>query len=358
MAEDYYAILGVERSASADDIKRAYRKLAHQHHPDKSGGNEEKFKKINEAYQILSDEKKKAQYDQFGSNFDGSQGFGGGGYTAEDFGGFGNFNDIFNDFFGGGRQQTRQRVRRGEDIGVDVTISFIESAQGLKKEMIHSVHQTCSRCKGNMAEPGTAIKECPTCKGLGYTTRTQQTILGTFAQQVTCGACHGEGKKPEKVCTLCRGEGREYAKRSLSVEIPAGIADGQMIRITGKGEAPRGGGLPGDLFVTVHVKAHATMKRDGDNIRSKAIISFVDAALGTSVHVETLMGKEFVSVPAGTQPGTELKLDKKGFPSLQSSRRGDHIVTVHVEIPKRLSREQKDLLEQFKTTKKKKSLFF
>jgi molecular chaperone DnaJ len=360
MAEDYYHILGVPRTATAEEIKKAYRKLAHQHHPDKAGGDEEKFKQINTAYQVLGDEKKRTQYDQFGTTFEpgggGPGGFGGfGGFNPEDFGDIG---DIFNEFFGARTRGRAQRaVRRGDDIEIDVTISFLESAEGVQREVVHRVHDTCSRCRGNGAEPGTPIRDCPTCQGQGYVAHTQQTMFGMFTQRTVCPTCRGEGKQPQTPCTVCRGEGRELVTRTLELDIPAGIGDGQTIRVTGKGEAPPRGGIPGDLFVTVHVKSQKGLKREGDDVRSKAVISFVDATLGTSVPVETLTGKEFVSIDPGTQPGTELKLEGKGFPNIRTGRRGDHLVTVQVEIPKRLSRQQKQLLEQFKNAKKKGFLF-
>lgn len=358
MAEDYYKILGVERTASKEEIKRAYRRLAHQHHPDR-GGDEEKFKEVNAAYQVLSDDKKRAQYDQFGSGFENFGGGPGGfeGFTVnmEDFG----FGDIFESFFGGGAggRRTRQQVRRGDDVAVDVTISFVDSAREQKKDIHVRLYQPCSHCHSSGAEPGTPIKECSNCHGTGTIRTTRQTVLGVFAQTVPCPTCQGEGKQVTEPCKQCRGQGREMVDRTFEIQIPAGIADGQTIHIAGKGEAPVRGGVSGDLYVRVHVQPHSRLKRVRDNVVSEETISFVDAALGTTVTTETLDGEQELKISAGTQPNTEIKLERLGFPHLQSSGRGDHIVTIKVEIPKKLSREQRQLLEQFKTAKKKRFSF-
>lgn len=347
--EDHYQILGVERTASTQEIKRAYRRLAHQYHPDKDGGDEEKFKKINAAYQVLSDENRRSQYDHFGQTFEGA----GGPQVNVNFEDLGDIGSIFDQFFGG-RPDRRARHRRGEDINVDTTISFVESARGLKKELTHRLYQTCQRCHGNQAEPGTPINNCATCQGTGITSTTRQTMLGVFAQRTVCAICHGEGKKVTTPCTKCRGEGRTLNDRTLSVNIPAGIADGQTIHITGKGEAGPGGTAPGNLYVTVHVKPHTTLHRDGDNVRSSVDIPFFDATLGTTIQVETLEHKRELNIPAGTQPNTEFILNSLGFPHLNSTGRGDHIVTTNITIPKRLTRQQRKLLTEFKNSKKRK----
>ncbi len=366
MAEDYYKTLGVSRTATPEEIKKAYRKLAHKHHPDKAGGNEEEFKKISAAYEVLSDKQKRAQYDQFGSAFDGSAGsgsgpFGGGfsqgGFTInmDDLGGVG---DIFETFFGGGMGGSRRRARaRGADVEVDIEISFRESAVGITKHIESRIFQTCSKCNGNGAEPGTPIETCATCSGQGTITRTHQTPLGAFAQRTVCPDCQGEGKKAKTPCTTCRGEGREKVQRTLSVTIPAGIADGQSIRLAGKGEAAPKGGDAGDLYVHIHVKKDRVLARVQDDVRSAVAISFVDAALGTTHEITTLAGKKKINIPAGTQPNAEIKLPGEGFPSLQGSRKGDHVVRVQVEIPKKLSKKQKELLQEFQKTPKK-GMFF
>lgn len=357
MPTDPYKVLGVDRNASAEDIKKAYRKLAHVHHPDKKGGNEEKFKEINAAYQILNDPQKRAQYDQFGE-----AAFNQGGPSSGPFGGFtgGDINfdlgDIFEQVFGGQtRRGPRQRV--GEDIGVDITISFEVSASGGKEDIQIRSYATCDVCHGNGAQPGTPIKTCSTCQGRGTIQQTRQTMFGTFAQQQICPTCAGEGKIPSTPCKECHGEGRQKKQRHISVDIPAGIEDGQTIRLSQKGEAPPKGGRAGDLYVTIHVQPHSVLARDGLDVRYKHPISFVDAILGTTITVPTLKGRQQLSVPAGTQPNTELRLKGLGFPALQSYSRGDEIVTVEVTIPKKLSRHEKQLLEEMRSGKKKRPLF-
>ncbi|MEX2054787.1 MAG: DnaJ C-terminal domain-containing protein, partial [Candidatus Andersenbacteria bacterium] len=300
MAEDYYKVLGVDRSASTDEIKRAYRRLAHKHHPDKEGGDEEKFKEVNAAYQVLSDTQKRAQYDQVGQSFEGAgqdfSGFGNFNVNFEDLGGFG---DIFEQFFGGQGGGARQRVRRGKDVGVDVTIDFFESAQGVTREISAYMFSTCEHCHGNGAEPGTPLTTCPRCSGAGSVSVQRQTVFGTVAQSMICPDCQGDGKQAKTPCTVCRGNGRVQATRNLDVDIPAGIAEGQTLRITGKGEAPVRGGIPGDLYVTVHVTPHPQLKREGSTVRAAITVSFVEAALGTSVTVPTLQGEQALTIPAG-----------------------------------------------------------
>ena len=355
MSQDYYDILGVSRTATKDEIKKAYRQKAHKLHPDKDGGDEEQFKQVNEAYQVLGNEQKRRQYDQFGSA-DFNQGFSG-------FEGFQGFNvdlgDIFGDFFGGrqSRGGVRQQVRRGADVQVDTTISFAESAQGKTQDITTRLYKTCQRCHGNAAEPGTKIETCSTCQGSGTVTQSRQTMFGVFAQSAACPDCKGDGKIASHPCSECRGEGRTRQTRELEVSIPAGISDGQVIRLTGQGEAPPRGGVAGDLYVTVHVTPDKELTRDGDNIRSSVLLPFADAALGTNITARTLNGEEKLTIPAGTQPGTEIRLAGQGFPNLQGNGIGDHIVTVNIEVPKKLSRKQKQILEDLRSAKPKKSLF-
>ena len=363
MPEDLYQILGVSRTATQEEIKKAYRKLAHKHHPDKKGGDEEAFKKVSGAYEVLSDTQKRAQYDQFGST-DGSAGqgpFGGGGFSQggftinmDDLGGMG---DIFETIFGGSGAGRRRGRPRGRDVEVDVEISFRESANGLTREIEHRIFTVCSKCKGNGAEPGTPIVTCDTCKGQGTINRTHQTPLGAFSQRMVCGVCQGEGKTAKTPCSVCNGEGREKTNRTVSVSIPAGIADGQSIRLTGKGEAAPRGGDAGDLYVHIHVLPDKVLARDRNDVRSTVAISFADAALGKEQEITTLTGKKIIDIPAGTQPGAEIRLHGEGFPKLQGAGTGDHVVRVQVEIPKRLSRKQKELLEQFRKAPKK-GIFF
>lgn len=357
---DPYAVLGLDRSATADEIKRAYRKLAHKHHPDKKHGNEEQFKEVNAAYQILGDAEKRAKYDRFGSAYEGvasgapGGGFGGFNVDFQDLG----INDVFEQFFGGGgRGRSSRQTRRGEDVGIDLTISFVESATGVSREVATRLPQACEHCRGNGAEPGTPIKECATCRGAGQVQTTRQTMLGTFSQASICPDCHGEGKRAEQPCKECRGEGRTTRERVLDVEVPAGIADGQTVRLSGKGAVAAHGGIAGDLYINIHVAPDSQLSRSGNDVRSKQSISFVDAALGTTREIPTLKGKSELTIPAGIQPGTQLRLKGKGFPSLQSSARGDHLVTIKVEIPKKLNRAQRDALEAFRSSGKKRGLF-
>ena len=356
--ENYYTTLGVDRNATIEDIKKAYRRLAHKYHPEKAGGDEEKFKEVNTAYQILSDQEKRAQYDQFGQTFDNAGGAGpfGGGFNVnmDDFADLGS---IFDQFFGGSTRRRSNVEARGRDVQIDLTIDFAESAAGTTREMTHRLYLTCDRCHGNKAEPGTPIKKCTKCNGQGFTSKSRSTMLGVFAQNISCPICGGEGSTPSTPCTKCHGAGRELRERTLSVTVPAGIANGQTIRLSGKGEAPSVAGSPGDLFVTVHVRPHRTLQRDGDNIICSMDISFVDAALGATVAVDTLSGRRDVAIPAGTQPGGVIALTGLGFPSLHSGRRGDQRIQVNVVIPKKLSRNQKKLLQQYRETKSRHGIF-
>ncbi|MBI3251387.1 MAG: molecular chaperone DnaJ [Candidatus Andersenbacteria bacterium] len=358
--EDLYNILDVPRTASADDIKRAYRKKAHQYHPDKKGGNEEKFKQVNAAYQVLGDAKKRSQYDQFGDASFNQQG---GGFSGDPFGGFSGANmnfdlgDIFEQFFNGRGNTRTRREKRGDDIALDISTSFIAAAKGEKQDITFRGYAGCDMCSGSGAKPGTPIVNCATCSGRGFVRHNRQTMFGVFAQQEVCATCGGEGKTPKTPCDKCHGQGRIKADRRLTIDIPAGIEDGQTIRISGKGEVPPRGGQAGDLYVTVHVQPHAALRRDGLHLRTVAEISYVDAALGATVSVPSLEGQIDLPIPAGTQPGSEMVLRGKGFPSLRGGQRGDEIVTMKVSIPKKVSRQQRKLLEELRQTKNKRSLF-
>lgn len=338
---DYYDILGVGRQVSAAEIKQAYRRLAHQYHPDKAGGDEEKFKQVNEAYQVLGDERKRAQYDRFGNTTSPFTGF-------EGFGADINFGDIFEQFFGGGRAGGHQAGRVGDDVAIDVTISFRESANGVTRSVSPRMYHVCPACHGNGAKPGTPITDCKTCGGRGSVEHTRQTPFGLFRQRSLCSACGGEGKQAAVVCDHCRGQGRVLAAKEIAVEIPAGIADGQTIRLDGAGQAPIRGGRSGDLYVNVHVELDAALRRAGDNVRSIVTLTLPQAALGISLEVETLAGNKRLDIPAGTQPGNEFTLAKLGFPRLRpAAGRGDHIITVQVAIPTRLTRRQRQALKEF-----------
>lgn len=365
--KDYYEVLGVSKDASEDEIKKAFRKKAHELHPDKEGGDEAKFKEVNEAYQTVGDAQKRKQYDQFGSSFQGG-GAGPGGMNWQDFaraqqqagggspfgGAQANINmedlqEMFGDIFGfGGRGGGRKHRRRahGADKHVAVTISFDEVVTGATRTVNFERLQTCEDCSGNGAEPGTPIKECVTCKGAGRVQRVQQSMLGAMRMQVVCPDCQGEGKKPETECQACVGKGVVHNHAEIEVDIPAGIDHGQQIQMGGKGGAGINGGRQGDLYVEVHVEDSDEFERDGFNTHSSATVSYVQALLGTSIHVKTVDSEGDVKIPAGTPSGQTFKLRNKGIPHLHASGRGDHIVKVNVDIPKNLSKEEKKLLKK------------
>lgn len=360
---DYYEVLGVNKSASADEIKKAFRKAAVKYHPDKEGGDETKFKEVNEAYEVLKDQQKRQRYDQFGHA--GVGGSTGGGYSGgnpfEGFGGFngqnvhfdfgdGGLGDIFGQFFGGGQQRS-QGPKRGRDVETTLTLSFEEAVFGVEEKISLDMDDECSHCHGSTVEPGHSLKVCPICKGAGQQTRIMNTIFGQIQQAVTCETCKGAGKVPEKVCSVCKGKGTERRKQNVTLKVPAGIDDGATIRLGGRGEAV-GGGERGDLYVHIRVKAHKKFTREGDIILSEEHISMIDAALGTEIEVETVDGKVRMKIPAGTQGGTDFKLSGHGVPHLRSTTRGAHIVSVIVDTPTKLSKKQKELLEQFRTSKK------
>lgn len=358
---DYYEVLGVDKSASADEIKKAFRKAAVKYHPDKEGGDEAKFKEVNEAYEVLKDQQKRQRYDQFGHAGVGGNSGGAGGNPFDGFGGQnvhfdfgdGGLGDIFGQFFGGG--QRSQGPRRGRDIETSLTITFEEAVFGVEEKISLDMDDECSHCKGTTVEPGHSMKTCPTCKGAGQQTRVMNTIFGQIQQAVTCDTCQGSGKVPEKVCTVCRGKGTERRKQELTLKIPAGIDDGATIRLREHGEAV-GGGSRGDLYVHIRVKAHKKFTREGDIILSEEHVGMVDAALGTEIDVETVDGTVRMKIPAGTQSGTDFKLSSRGVLHARGGSRGPHIVSVVVDTPTKLSKKQKDLLEQFNGAKKR-SLF-
>ncbi|MFH1631480.1 MAG: molecular chaperone DnaJ [bacterium] len=344
MSKDYYATLGVDKTASKDEVKRAFRRLAHEHHPDK-GGDEAKFKEINEAYHILHDDEKRAQYDQFGTTFDGAGGFPGGGFSGQGVN-FEDLGDIFGDIFGGGfgGGGGRSRRARGADIAVDVKLSFKESVFGVEKELQVSKNSDCERCGGVGAEPGTNMKTCDACKGSGMETVVQRTMFGTMQRQTACTACQGRGEDPETKCSTCHGIGLEYGRSTIRVEIPAGIENGMQIRVRGQGEAIGASGNAGDLYLRVHVDVDPRFRREGNNIYVDKKIGFTQAALGDEVEVDTVDGKVKLKIPAGTQAGDKLKLRGKG---VQTARgRGDQIVIVQVVTPTRLGRKEKKLVEE------------
>ncbi len=360
--KDYYKILGVSRGASDEEIKKAFRKLAHQYHPDKAGGDEAKFKKINEAYQVLSDKQKRQQYDQFGQTFEGAGGgaSGFGGFSAEDFarggfdftqGGFegGGFEDIFSDIFGRGSSRSGSAgPRRGNDIQVDLDISFEEMVKGARKKIKLYKAITCDRCQGTGGEPGSQPITCPVCGGTGKIKKQVRTILGTFEQVTPCTHCHGTGKVYSQKCSQCGGDGRIKKEVEIEIEIPAGIHDGQTISLKGQGEAGENGAPAGDLYVTVHVKPHPHFKREGDDILSEEHIKLSQAILGDKIEVSTIDGAVKMKIPAGTQSGEIFRIRNKGIPHLGRYGRGSHLVKIIVDIPRHLTRAQKQLVKQLK----------
>ncbi len=357
MAKDFYDTLGVSKSASADDIKRAYRKKAHEYHPDKGSGNEAKFKEVNEAYQVLSDSSKRSQYDRFGENYQHAAG--GGGFSAGagpasgwDFSGFGgqggmefDLGDIFSDIFGG-RQERGSRRQRGVDLEMPMTISFEEAVHGVTKTITIEKQDKCHVCSGTGATPGTKVVTCSRCHGQGQILTTRRTIFGNMQSASTCDKCEGDGKIPEVPCSVCGGQGVLRRPKTLEVKIPAGIDNGQRVRMQGEGEVGYKGSSAGDLYITIRVQPSKEFKRDGVNLFKEVPISFVQATLGTKIDVKTLDGDIEVKIPAGTQPGTVLKVSGKGVPVLNSGKRGDLLLTVRVIIPNKLSRKEKELLEQ------------
>lgn len=355
---DYYDVLGVKKDASADEIKKAFRRKAVELHPDK-GGDEAKFKEVNEAYEVLKDKEKRQRYDQFGhAGVGGNAGFGGGnpfegfGGQGFDFDFGGGFGDIFSDLFGGGFGSSRSsRVNRGRDLEVEVVLSFKEAIFGLEKSIEISAEDNCSHCHGSGAEPDTGMKKCDTCGGSGQQMRVTQTLFGPIQQQHTCATCQGRGEIPEKDCGVCSGAGVKREKQEIKLKIPAGIDDGAVIRLSGRGEAIKGG-EKGDLYVNIRVKADKKFTREGDLILSEEKISMVQAALGAEIEVETIDGPLTIKIPAGTQSHTDFKLSGRGVPHLRSDTRGAHIITIIVETPTRLSKKQKELLQEFAKTKK------
>lgn len=360
---DYYEVLGVGKTASDDELKKAFRKKAIEHHPDK-GGDEAKFKEINEAYEVLKDSKKRQRYDQFGhagvgssAASDGSAGgnpFGGGfsGFEGQDINfDFGDLGDIFGSFFGGGQQSRSRHKSRGNDVQTQLDLTFEQAVFGTEVDLGLNLNDTCEHCKGTTVEPGYEMKTCPTCDGAGQTVRVMRTVLGNIQQAATCTNCKGSGKVPEKTCTVCHGSGVQRSKQSIKLKVPAGVDDGATIRLSGHGEAIANG-PKGDLYVAIRVKAHKKFTREGDLILSEESLPMVDAALGTELKVDTVDGPVTMKIPPGTQSGTDFKLSNHGVPHLRGKSRGAHIVTIFVETPTKLSAKQQQLLQEFKNTKK------
>lgn len=366
MARDYYEILGVGKGASDDEIKRAYRRLAQKHHPDKPGGDEKKFKEINEAYQVLSDKQKRGQYDQFGQTFEQAQAQGRGGFGGAqgfgDFGGFadafrnasggvnfdfggGGFEDIFGDIFGGGARRGRTR-KQGEDIAIDMELTLEEAYSGVEREVNIHKRTICPACKASGAEPGSKTITCPTCKGKGEVRQTQRTILGSFTQVSVCPECGGEGKITEKKCRACGGDGRVRESVPMKIRIPAGVENGMSLTLEGAGEAGPKGGTSGDLYVNIHIKPHKYFTRQNADLIYELEIGFSQAAMGAKVEVPTITGKASLTIPAGIESGKVIRMRGEGMPNLQGRGRGDQLVNIKIKTPKSLSRRQKELLEE------------
>jgi molecular chaperone DnaJ len=359
-SKDLYSILGVERSASDAELKKAYRKLAQKYHPDVNKDNEEaekKFKEINMAYEILSDKQKRAQYDQFGSTGGpGGGGFGGGfgGFDPSQFSGDSGFADIFETFFGGahpggGRSRGPRGPQTGGDIETTLSLSLEESAFGTDKTLEINKADACPHCDGKGAEPGSSIVDCVDCQGTGQVRSVRQTILGNMQTVRTCSRCHGEGQVPEKPCTTCHGTMRTRQRQNLTVKIPAGVENGATIRLKGKGEAGIRGGGYGDLYLHIRVTPHKSFLRKGYDIHSEIELHVLQAILGDKINVETLHGPISLKIPSGTQNGHTFKLKQKGVQHMRGSGQGDHYVTVKVMIPTKLSKEEKVLYDQLTT---------
>jgi molecular chaperone DnaJ len=346
---DYYEILGVARTATEDEIKKAFRRLAKQYHPDanKEQGAEARFIEINEAYEVLSDTQKRAAYDRYGHAGVGSGA--GAGAAGFDFGGFSNLNDIFETFFAGSSTgQRRSSPQRGADLRYELTITFEEAVFGCQKEIELPRWETCSSCRGSGAQPGTSTQRCPSCQGSGEIRRVQQSIFGQFVNVTMCERCRGEGRIITTPCEKCRGQGRVRNNRRVVVNIPAGVDDGINVRVTGEGEVSSRGGTPGNLYVVLTVKPHEVFKRQGNDIIYELPISFSQAALGDEVDVPTVDGKTTpLKIPAGTQSNRSFRLKGMGVPVVHSSARGDQHVIVKVVTPTNLTPEQRQLLEEF-----------
>ncbi|MAT07904.1 MAG: molecular chaperone DnaJ [Dehalococcoidia bacterium] len=347
---DYYEVLGVPRGASEEEIKKAFRKLALKYHPDrnKEKDAEDKFKEINEAYQVLSDSSLRSKYDQFGHQGVSSQA--GAGFDGfENFAGFG---DIFDTFFGGfGGQESGRRTTRGASLQTSVTVDFQDIVTGIERKIEVARAESCSKCKGSKSEPGSDLKSCSSCNGQGRVRRASQGMFGQFVQVVTCEGCAGEGRVISNPCKQCRGRGLERQKRKLAVTIPPGIEDGTQLKLTGEGEASMNGGRPGDLFLLVNVKNHPLFVRDGNDIKHDQTIDIVQASLGSKILVSTLEGEAELDIPAGIQSGQIIRLRDKGIPFLRNpKKRGSQLVEIIVETPRKLSKKQREILESFAST--------
>ncbi len=355
---DYYEILGVGKNASAEEIKKAYRKTAMKYHPDRNPDNkkaEEKFKEAAEAYEILSDENKKARYDRYGhAGVDPNSGFSGrGGMTMDDI--FSQFGDIFGDggspfesFFGGGRRSSSQRGQKGSNLRIKVSLSLEEIESGVTKKIKVKKQTQCNTCNGSGAKDNSSVRTCNTCGGSGYVRQVRSTFLGQMQTTTVCPSCTGSGKTITDSCPGCKGEGRMMGAETIEIDIPAGVENGMQLSMRGKGNAGKNGGPNGDLLINIEEKNHPHFSRDGKNIVYDLFLNFADAALGTDVEVPTLSGKVKIKVPAGTQAGKIFRLRGKGLPSVQSYGNGDQLINVNIWTPKKLTDEEREILEKLK----------
>ena len=341
--QDYYEILGVDKNSTDENIKKAFRKLAFQYHPDHNHdvGATDKFKELNEAYQVLSDPDKRAAYDRFGHG--GADGVFGQGFEGFNFGGWG---DIFDTFFGGATTATRQAQQRGSDLHYRVTITLAEAAFGCEKELKLTRTESCSICQGIGSKPGSQPSRCPNCNGTGQLRKVQQSVFGRFINTATCSQCHGEGRIITEPCSQCRGSGKEKHKRNISVNIPAGVDDGSQLRLNGEGDAGLRSGSTGNLYITLSVLPHEFFFRDGDDTLYELPINFAQAALGDEIEVPTLDGNVKLKVPAGSQTGKVFRLKDKGIPRLRRHGRGDQLVKLVVVTPESLNKEQRQLFTE------------
>jgi len=344
---DYYEVLGIDRNATDEEVKRAFRKLAFKHHPDHNheAGAEEKFKEINEAYEVLSDPEKRSAYDRFGHV--GAEGFYGRGFEGFDFGGFG---DIFDAFFGEATTATRQAPRRGADLHYGITITLEEAAFGYEKEINISRTENCSLCQGIGSKPGSQPSRCPNCNGVGQVRRVQQSIFGRFTTTTTCPKCHGEGRIITEPCPRCKGTGKEKCLRSILIKIPGGVDDGSQIRLSGEGQSGTRGGPSGNLYIAMSVAEHKLFTRDGDDILYELPINFAQAALGAEVEVPTLDGNTKLKISAGSQTDTVFRLKGKGIPHLHRNGRGDQLVKLLTVTPDSLTKRQRQLFQELADT--------
>lgn len=360
MAKDYYHILGIKKDATGEDIKKAYYKLAHKHHPDK-GGDEKKFKEVNEAYQVLSSKEKRSQYDRFGRVFGGGEG-GAGQEPGSDFQwawgakpemdfefDFGDLGDMVEEVFGFGGSRRQRDLKRGKDIEVDIEISLEETLKGREKEIVIDKYILCSRCQGIGAEPGTKVNQCFSCRGTGQVQQIKRSIFGSFTRFTVCPECKGEGQKPEKPCNVCKGEGRVKGEEAVEVFIPEGVDANQVIKLEGKGDYGRKGGKAGNLYFKIFVKKHPVFERKGDDLYIWLPILFSQAAAGDEIEAPTLEGKKILlKIPSGTESGKVLRITGKGIPHFSGWGRGNLYVELIIKIPKKLTKRQRELLEQLK----------